>query len=151
MISQVKSVCALLLMCGTSFLWGSPDIFEGIFPLPSYKKVIDTAMRVYSDLLILEEKTTFCERSDEQIDMLVGRLVRLRSYINQVINEYRYEATVSIEDLYYLIRVLDYMEVTADHLSADSVPVKLNGVINELKGTLSRSIVVKENDDEAIA
>ena len=97
-------------------------------------------MRAYSDLLVLEERTTEYQRKDEQIDLLVGRLIRLQSYFNQLVYDYRYEATVSLDDLQYLVRVLEYMEITADHLPGDSVPVKLNQCIVQLKKMLTDAL-----------
>ena len=113
------------------------DYFEQIFPFVSYKKVIDTCMRAYSDLLVLEEKHSEYEIRDDHIDLLVGRIMRLRSYIKQLIYERHHEATVTEEDLMYVHKVLEYMEITATHLSADSVPVKLNRLLIMLKKMVS--------------
>lgn len=143
MIRVCRGAFLASIFAGASLFAQETSIqFKGVFPFISYKKVIDTCMRAYSDLLVLEERTTHHERSDEQIDLLVGRLVRLQNYFNQLVDDYHHEATVSLDDLQYLIRVLEYMEVTAEHLPSDSVPVRLNHCILQLKKMLTDSLPV---------
>ena len=47
------------------------DHFYHIFPLQSFKKVVDTCMRSYTDVLLLHDLLAQYEKYDEQLDLLV--------------------------------------------------------------------------------
>ena len=113
---------------------------DALFPLPNFKKVIDTGMRIYSDLLILEEKTQRHERSEELMDLIIGRLVRLQSYVKTLINDYYVTRTVTSEELEYLARLLEYMQVTAEPLVNEKFPTLFNVWIDRLKTDLQNAL-----------
>lgn len=114
--------------------------FHKVYPLTSFKVVVDTCMRVYSDALLLQDRIANHERCDELLDLLVGRLMRLQSYIEQLIYAYKYEATVSFDEIEYLIQMIEYLEITlSDHTYKD-VACSLNNVANHLKKELKQTL-----------
>lgn len=119
------------------------DHFRSLFPLPSYKRVIDTSMKLYSDVLILEEKAVRHDRCDDLVDLIVGRLVRLESYIKQLIEEYQSSRTVSGEELAYLARLLEYMQITTEQLAQEAFTGSFNACLDRLKGGLSQALIIQ--------
>ncbi len=116
------------------------DRFHKVYPLTSFKVVVDTCMRVYSDALLLQDRIANHERCDELLDLLVGRLMRLQSYVEQLIYSYKYEATVSFDEIEYLIQMIEYLEITlSDHTYKD-VACSLNNVANHLKKELKQTL-----------
>jgi len=137
----MKQSIIVIFMAGMIIAQERP--LDSIFPLPSYKKVIDTSMRVYSDLLILEEKSQRNDRVDEVVDLIVGRLVRMESYIKQLILDYHQSRTVSLEELDYLARLIEYMEITAEPLVKERFPAFFNTWLKGLKDDLR--VVINTN------
>lgn len=127
---------SIIVICMVGMITAQERSLESIFPLPSYKKVIDTCMRIYSDLLILEEKSQRNDRTDEVVDLIVGRLVRMESYITQLVIDYHQARTVSLEELDYLARLIEYMEITAEPLVKERFPVFFNTWLKGLKEDL---------------
>ena len=74
-------------------------------------------MRAYSDVLLLQDRAANHERIDELLDLLVGRLIRLQSYTEQLIYAYKYEATVTFDEIDYLVRMLEYLEITIPRIT----------------------------------
>jgi len=116
--------------------------FHAIYPLTSFKKVVDTCMRTYTDVLILHDQIAQREKSDEQLDLLVGRLMRLKSYIEQVIDGYRVEATISIDEITYLLQMIEYLELTIDENDYRSLADGLNALIHRLKTELKQALTI---------
>ncbi len=113
---------------------------QEIYPFTSFKKVIDTSMRCYTDLLILEERLAAHERSEELVDLLVGRFTRLSTYIDQIVHDYKKEATILSEEIEYLIQLLEYMEITAESLKKETIPANLNVILVDLKNKLKNTL-----------
>lgn len=113
---------------------------NSIYPFNSFKSVIDTCMRSYSDALILHDRIANHERIDDLLDLLVGRLMRLESYIEQLIYAYRYEATVSFDELEYLMHMLDYLEITISETNYNKVGQGLNSIMERLKHELKDAL-----------
>lgn len=90
-------------------------------------------MRSYTDVLLIQDRLYCNEKIDEQLDLLVGRLMRLQSYIDQAVYAYRFEATITYDELEYLLRMLDYLEVTITEQKYQQVYNSLNGIINDFK------------------
>lgn len=111
-----------------------------VFPLSSFKKVVDTCMRSYTDALVLHDLLAQHEKPDEQLDLLVGRLMRLQSYVEQLIVAYQNEATVSIDELDYLMRMIEYLEFTIDEHEHKSLAQGLNGITQRLKMELKQAL-----------
>lgn len=132
-------MCLLLFFCIPS-MYALEQIkksdFHTIYPLSSFKLVVDTCMRAYSDALELHDRAANHERCDELLDLLVGRLMRLRAYIEQLMYAYRYEATVTFDELEYLIRLLDYLEVTITDTGYEHIAQALNHLMQQLKDEL---------------
>ena len=128
----------------TSFIFfGLPaqiNFFHQIYPLNSFKLVIDTCVRSYSDALVLQEQAASGERIDELLDMLIGRLMRLQSYIDQLIYAYKYEATVSIDELEYLMQMIDYLDITVHQNVDTQINTGLNAITSKLKIDLKQAI-----------
>lgn len=140
-----RSIFCLLLTCLISFSAVAEELrIDDLFPLQNYKKVIDTCMRVYSDLLILEEKAQRGERVEELVDIIVGRLVRMQSYVKQLIHDFHIEKTVSSDELEYLGQLLAYMEVAAHATTNDRFPILFNTWVQRLKDDLSKAVSVPE-------
>lgn len=114
--------------------------FHAIYPFNSFKKVVDTCMRAYTDVLILQDQIALQQKSDEQLDMLVGRLMRLQSYIEQLINEYRTEATITVDELDYLLQMIQYLEMTIDENEYKSLAQGLNCIMQRLKNELKQAL-----------
>ena len=114
--------------------------FHAVYPLNSFKTVIDTCMRSYSDALILQDRIANHDRIDDLLDILVGRLVRLESYIEQLIYAYRYEATVSFDELEYLMHLLEYLEITIAETNYHQVAQGLNSITDRLKKDLKQAL-----------
>ena len=113
---------------------------ETIFPMLSYKKVIDTAMRIYSDLLILEKKHQRHEPFEELIDIIIGRMMRIQCYVKQLVHDYTVERTVSLDELEYLSHLFDYMEITSESFQTNQFPVLFNVWLSHLKNILTKDI-----------
>jgi hypothetical protein len=116
------------------------NVFKPIFPFTSFKKVVDTGMRCYTDLLILEEQLMAHENCDELIDIIVGRLIRLTTYIDQILYDFKYEATILPEEIEYLIRLINYMEITAENIRHEGIPAALNIICEQLKNKLKNGL-----------
>lgn len=114
--------------------------FHKVFPLNGFKLVVDTCMRSYSDALLLQDRIANHEKCDEILDVLVGRLIRLQSYVEQLIFAYKYEATVSFDELEYLIRMIDYLEITLSDQAYQEISCTLNHLANYLKQELKDAI-----------
>lgn len=144
MDSIYKSVQASILFCSSiiiSAVAAPENKFHKVYPFNGFKAVVDTCMRSYSDALLLQDKITNREKCDELLDLLVGRLIRLQSYVEQLIYAYKYEATVSFDELEYLMRMLEYLEITLSDTTYLEISCTLNHLANhikqELKDTLS--------------
>lgn len=118
----------------------SADIFKQIYPFNSFKGVVDTCVRSYTDVLLLHDEIANNEKTDEAIDLLVGRLMRLGSYIEQVIYAYKNEATVSFDELDYLMKMLEYLEITLEQGNYPGLANGLNTIIIGLKSDLQRAM-----------
>lgn len=114
--------------------------FHSLYPFISFKSIVDTCMRSYTDVLHIQDRLYCNEKIDEQIDLLVGRLIRLRSYIEQAIYAYKYEATITYDELEYLLRMLDYLEVTVAEQHHQSVYSSLNTIISEFKKQIRHAL-----------
>ena len=123
---------------GVSFADDNP--FHKVYPLNGFKVVVDTCMRSYSDALLLQDRISNHEKCDELLDLLVGRLIRLQSYIEQLIYAYKYEATVSFDELDYLMRMLDYLEITLSDQTYQEISSTLNHLANQLKRQLKDAL-----------
>ena len=116
------------------------EFYHQIYPFNSFKVVVDTCMRSYSDVLILQDRIANNERVDEIIDLLVGRLIRLESYVDQLAVAYKYEATVTYEEIDYLIRMLEYLEVTIAQHEYQYLVHGINSITLQLKNDLKKII-----------
>lgn len=136
-----KYIYFFLLLNGVcSPIRGHENRFHKVYPLTGFKVVVDTCMRAYSDALVLQDRIANHERCDELLDLLVGRLIRLQSYIEQLIYAYKYEATVSFDEIEYLIQMIDYLELTlSDHAYKD-IACSLNNIANHLKKELKQTL-----------
>lgn len=114
--------------------------FHNIYPFNSFKRVVDTCMRAYTDVLILHDQIALQQKSDEQLDLLVGRLMRLQSYIEQLINAYRLEATITMDELDYLLQMITYLELTIDENEYKSLAQGLNCIMQRLKNELKQAL-----------
>ena len=131
-----RFVVATLCICSAQ----ADKFYHQIYPFNSFKVVVDTCMRSYSDVLILQDRITNNERVDEIIDLLVGRLIRLQSYVDQLAVSYKYEATVSYDEIDYLIRMLEYLEVTIAHSEYQYLVHGINSITSQLKNDLKKII-----------
>ncbi len=138
----MKRLQATILMMLMFCVYGQEDniCFHSIYPFNSFKKVVDTCMRTYTDVLILQDQIALQQKSDEQLDILVGRLMRLQSYIEQLINEYRTEATITIDELDYLLQMINYLELTIDESEYKSLAHGLNCIMHRLKNELKQAL-----------
>lgn len=117
--------------------------FHSLYPFVSFKSIVDTCMRSYTDVLHIQDRLYCNEKIDEQVDLLVGRLMRLRSYIEQAIYAYKYEATITYDELEYLLRMLDYLEVTIAEQHHKNVYSSLNDIINEFKKQIRHALDIQ--------
>ncbi len=113
---------------------------HSIYPFNSFKSVVDTCMRSYSDALLLQDRIANHDRIDDLLDTLVGRLMRLECYIEQLIYAYRYEATVSFDELEYLARMIEYLEITVSETNYHEVGHGLNAIMNRLKHDIKNTL-----------
>ena len=100
-------------------------------------------MRSYTDVLLIQDRIYCNEKIDEQVDLLVGRLMRLQSYINQAIYAYRFEATVTYDELEYLLRMLDYLEITIAEQHYQKIYGSLNGIIMDFKKQIRQTLDIQ--------
>ncbi len=114
--------------------------FNKIYPLSSFKSVVDACVRSYSDVLLFQDRVGQHEKVDDLLDILVGRLMRLQSYLEQLRYGYQKEATVSFEELEYLMHMLEYLEVTVAENKSDTVTQGLNAIIESLKDNLKKTL-----------
>ena len=134
---RILGLCALLISSAPAL---SESDFHTIYPLTSFKVVVDTCMRAYSDVLLLQDRAANHERIDELLDLLVGRLIRLQSYTEQLMYAYKYEATVTFDEIDYLIRMLEYLEITICENNYNQVSEALNRIAQRLKMELKNSL-----------
>lgn len=114
--------------------------FHKVYPFNGFKLVVDTCMRSYSDALLLQDRIANHEKCDEILDLLVGRLIRLQSYVEQLIYAYKFEATVSFDELEYLARMLDYLELTLSDTAYKEISCTLNHLASQLKYQLKDTL-----------
>ncbi len=114
--------------------------FHRIFPLSSFKLVIDTCMRSYSDVLLLQDKIANHEKINDLLDLLVGRLIHLESYVEQLIFAYNNDATVSYEELEYLMKLIEHLEITITETECQNFSEPLNEITNCLKMELKKTL-----------
>jgi hypothetical protein len=111
---------------------------DNAFSRTSYGEILNTCMKVYADLLLLEELSVVDERAQDVLDMLTGRLVRLHSYVQHITTMYRKEAILDSTDIAYLFSICEYFEVKSPQLIQDDIPVHLNVLIDEIKKALAQ-------------
>src|ERR1700691_1618091 len=111
---------------------------DNAFSRTSYGEMLNTCMKIYADLLLLEELSIVDERAQDLLDMLTGRLVRLHSYVQHITTMYRKEAILDSTDIAYLFSICEYFEVKSPQLVHDDIPVHLNVLINEIKEALAQ-------------
>lgn len=111
---------------------------DNAFERTSYGEILNTCMRIYADLLLLEELSVIDGRAQDLLDMLTGRLVRLHSYVHHITTMYRKEAILDSTDIAYLFSICEYFEVKSPHLVQDDIPVHLNVLIHEIKEALAQ-------------
>lgn len=136
-----RSICIVLF-----FLSGrlqSESLFNVLYPYTSFKSIVDTCMRSYTDVLHIQDRIYCNEKIDEQVDLLVGRLMRLKSYIDQAIYAYRFEATVTYDELEYLMKMLDYLEITISEQHYKQVYTSLNVLIADFKKQIRQALEVQ--------
>lgn len=100
-------------------------------------------MRSYTDILHIQDRLYCNEKIDEQVDLLVGRLMRLQSYIDQAVYAYRFEATITYDELEYLLRMLDYLEVTITEQKYQQVYSSLNTLISDFKKKIRHALDIQ--------
>lgn len=132
-----------ILMSGCTVYASQESFFNGIYPFISFKSIVDTCMRSYTDVLLIQDRLYCNEKIDEQVDLLVGRLMRLKSYIDQAIYAYRFEATVTYDELEYLLRMLDYLEITIAEQQYKPVYTSLNMIISDFKKQIRQTLEIK--------
>jgi hypothetical protein len=121
-------------------LYAQENHFHKVYPFNGFKLVVDTCMRSYSDALLFQDRIANHEKCDEILDLLVGRLIRLQSYVEQLIYAYKYEATVSFDELDYLVRMLDYLEITLSDEAYEEISCALNHIAHHLKRQLKDAL-----------
>ena len=140
MATVLRLSLVIMLMSNNIFAQENIRSLYSIYPFNSFKSVVDTCMRSYSDVLILQDRIANHDRIDDLLDMLVGRLMRLESYIEQLIYSYRYEATVSFDELEYLMHMLDYLEITVAETNYHQIGHGLNAIMGRLKNDLRQAM-----------
>lgn len=130
-------------LIGMSNLRAEQSLFYSLYPFNSFKSIVDTCMKSYTDVLIIQDRLFCNEKVDEQIDLLVGRLMRLKSYIDQAIYAYRFEATVTYDELEYLLRMLDYLEITINEQKYRHVYDSLNLIITDFKKQIRQALDIQ--------
>lgn len=117
--------------------------FHSLYPFISFKSIVDTCMKSYTDVLLIQDRLYCHEKIDEQVDLLVGRLMRLKSYIDQAIYAYKHEATITYDELEYLLRMLDYLEVTIAEQSYKQIYDSLNVIISDFKKEIRQALQIQ--------
>ncbi len=140
MIRRADRKLVILLIFFASFCNAHENRFHKVYPLNGFKLVVDTCMRSYTDALLLQDRISNHEKFDEILDLLVGRLIRLQSYVEQLIYAYKYEATVSFDELEYLVRMLEYLELTLSDQAYQEIACVLNDLANHLKKELKDAL-----------
>lgn len=131
-----------LVIVGSHFSHSEP-LFNVLYPFTSFKSIVDTCMRSYTDILLIQDRLYCNEKIDEQVDLLVGRLMRLQSYIDQAVYAYRFEATITYDELEYLLRMLDYLEVTITEQKYQHVYNSLNTLISDFKKKIRHALDIQ--------
>lgn len=131
-----------LVIMGSHFSHSEP-LFNVLYPFTSFKSIVDTCMRSYTDILHIQDRLYCNEKIDEQVDLLVGRLMRLQSYIDQAVYAYRFEATITYDELEYLLRMLDYLEVTITEQKYQQVYSSLNTLISDFKKKIRHALDIQ--------
>jgi hypothetical protein len=134
---RILMVFVLISHC---FSYAQENHFHKVYPFNGFKLVVDTCMRSYSDALLLQDRIANHEKCDEILDLLVGRLIRLQSYVEQLIYAYKYEATVSFDELEYLMRMLDFLEITLSDAAYEEISCTLNHLANKPKRQLKDAL-----------
>ncbi len=81
---------------------------ESLFPPTSYKNALETSMQVWSDIVEWREDGFVAGNEDDAADLIVGRLIRLRGYIEKLFKDHQTKTRIySNDDLSYLSSVLD--------------------------------------------
>lgn len=135
-----KKYCIGLLLVSYAGSLASHAMFHSVYPFASFKSIVDVCVKSYTDVLLIQDRLYAHEKIDEQVDLLVGRLMRLKSYIEQAIHAYQYEATITYEELDYLMRMLEYLEVTFEETRYRPVAEELNKVIDQFKHQLRSAL-----------
>lgn len=107
--------------------------------IPSYRHIVQTSLQIYQDLLNLED-VRYAIKTNKQyvIDGLLGKLVRLYTYIKHIQHAFNHEATVSKEEIYFLIDLLEHIHLTTEY--NDYVPCDINQLANEIRSVLIKAL-----------
>ena len=127
-----KYFLGLMVVAQVSSAVSSGALFHSVYPFASFKSIVDTCVKSYTDVLLIQDRLHAHEKIDEQVDVLVGRLMRLKSYIEQAIHTY--------EELDYLLRMLEYLEITFEETRYKPVAHELNTVIEQFKYQLRSAL-----------
>lgn len=86
---------------------------------PTLRQIITTSLNVYKDILSLEEEPSGKpEEMLEITDRLIGKLIRLYIYAHHARNAFCSEATLTEQEMHFLVDLLEQLQCTAQ--AADS-------------------------------
>lgn len=99
-------VCALFFS-GMSAEDTQAVSFDTLFPALPLKKTLDTCMQIWGEIRSLDTLSKKEPYYQEIHDLVVGRLVRLNGYIDQIIEELNDGAFFTRTDIDYLLSIID--------------------------------------------
>ena len=81
--------------------------FDAPFATTSYKQMLDLSMHIAGDLLFLQQTPVTMHERELFYDAIAGRITRLSGATDNLIKECRLGMPLLINDLEYLLNVLD--------------------------------------------
>lgn len=119
----------IFVACVLCFTRGSAEqntvavSFDTLFPEMPLKTTLDTCMQIWGDIRSLDALPKKGPSYQEKHDLIVGRLVRLNGYIDQIIQELNEGASFVRADIDYLLSIIDHItyERTMDETKTKTV------------------------------
>jgi hypothetical protein len=115
---------------------------------PTLRHIITTSLNVYKDILSLEEEP--CGTPEDLLeitDSLIGKLIRLYVYAHHARNAFCTEATLTQQEMQFLVDLLDQLQCTAQAAN-NCAHFDINKLAQDIHTVLTSSLkdVTKKNE-----
>ncbi len=140
--AKLKIMRIFLLCCASHVHADTTKIsFDVLFPATPFKNVLHSCMQIRNAIVSINQYKDKPQDYTILIDILLGRMTYLQTRIESMLSD----KSCHMDDLEYLVGILDYMEQETNQLLNDgnhereTVMVKMiNGIKNSLEQTLSK-------------